>query len=431
MGRMLLLSWLASSLAHAVSPSRVLVLVNDSMPSETGTSGVGASVYVGTHYASVRSGANVLHLTCDTTQGSTRSNYLSQIETPVKAFLDASGGAMKHQILYIVPTYGIPIWIAGSPNIAVDGMLAAMYSPATFVSGTSVTNPYNVASPVGATTPIDNSLWVPTPVRPKPFEAFSDQRELGVLYKMFSVTRLDGLSAVKASALVDSAISAEASLRPTSGTAYWDWGGTRNATEWQLSIDLRVRDGGVLSYNKGVTTYLHRGTTSTFPDDPVPASPPVTNSGGLLTGTNALFLFSSVGLGFPTQGQFTWITGALGTGMVSCSGSNLRSPAAENPGTSDRWGCSWMGRLLEDGITGTWGAADEPCNTTCQYAQGIDVSDMFFSGYNFADSFYLSQPTLRWTMYAVGDPLYQPRGIVNPSNVQFRNSKPGTAVVAR
>src|ERR1017187_2049864 len=45
-------------------PSTVLVLVNDAYPAEDGTNGIGASDYVGQHYAQVRNipSANVVHL---------------------------------------------------------------------------------------------------------------------------------------------------------------------------------------------------------------------------------------------------------------------------------------------------------------------------------------------------------------------------------
>lgn len=408
---------MAAAMHAAVNPNRVLILVNDAMPAETGTGGIGASVYVGTHYAAARGipVGNILHLTTDTTQLTTIGHYQTQIETPLLAALNANSGLLKHQILYIVPTYGIPYNVSsngGGGRIAADSIMAAMYDPTTFVYNTPSISasavPYNVAIPVNSGLPY-TTLWTPPAVPPQKFEPFSDQREAAGDWKMFVVSRLDGLSAVIAAALVDKAISAETNLKPNTGTAYWDWIGTKNSTEFQLYIDTRVRDGAVQTYNRGYTTYLHRQTTSdAFVDDPKPTAPPVTNSsaGPIPSAPNATFAFAWIY--FVVQGQYTWGTGAIGTGFISCSGDNLRNPNAENPGTADRWGCSWAGRLIEDGVTGTWGTVDEPARGTVNYyPSGIDVAHYFYGGYNFGDSFYLSSPSLRWTVFVVGDPLYE------------------------
>lgn len=433
----LLLSILLCVSAWAVNPNRVLVLVNDNSVSETGTSGVGAGIYVGTHYATARNipGGNILHLTCDTTETTTYANYQSQIETPVKAFLNASSGAMKHQILYIVSTYGMPWGITGSPNgtMALDSFLAAMYNPQTLTFG----EPSYDSSPAGNNTPYNQSIvlynggssfnlrfWTPPSTPPLRFEAFSDQRETAGGWKMFIAMRLDTTTAVKAAALVDKAIAAETTLYPASGTAYWDWQSTRNSTEWQLFFDSRVRDGGVLTNQLGVTTYLHRMTTSSGPAEDAPPVSPTTHSEAsppIGSGTNAVFVFVSAAgscCGAPLQGQYSWIDGGMGSGLVSCSGGRLRTPlAADSPGTTNRWGCSWVARFLEDGATGAFGVTDEPGPSSGIgqgynfHPHGIDIASFLYTGYNYGDSFYLSNTALRFVTYAIGDPLFQPRGI--------------------
>lgn len=418
---MRILLFLSALPLFAVNPNRVLVLVNDAMPAETGTGGIGASVYVGTHYATARGipVGNILHLTTDTNQLTTIGHYQSQVETPLLAALNANGGLLKHQILYIVPCYGVPFNVSsngGGGRIAMDSIIAGMYNPDAFVYNTPLigdTNvPYTQAIPVGhnVSTPW-TSVWAPPTNKAETFEVFSDKRDALGSWKMFVVSRLDGLSAVISAALVDKAMAVEATRQLPTGTAYWDWIGTKNSTEPQLFIDTRVRDGAVLTYNRGLTTYLHRQTTSdAFTDDPKPTSPPVTNStSGYLTSAPSAFLFFGW-IYYPVQGQITWTTGGIGSNFISCSGINLREPAAENPGTSDRWGCSWTGRLLEDGVTGTWGTVEEPAyavNDINYYTMGIDMAYYFYRGYNFGDSFYISTAALRWTMYAVGDPLYQ------------------------
>ncbi len=62
--------------------------------------------------------------------------------------------------------------------------------------------------------------------------------------------------------------------------------------------------------------------------------------------------------------------------------------------------------MLEEGVTATWGAVDEPYANF--YARGPNVFDHMWAGYNFGDSFYIAENALRWVMVAVGDPLYAP-----------------------
>ena len=110
---------------------RVLVLVNDRMPKEAGTGNEGAGVFVGRYYAARRNipAANVLHLKTAITEETSMEDYKAQIETPVRKFLDANGGAMRKKILYIVPTYGVPVRIAD--KFAVDSVLVMMYALGT------------------------------------------------------------------------------------------------------------------------------------------------------------------------------------------------------------------------------------------------------------------------------------------------------------
>src|SRR5665811_2531917 len=78
-----------------------------------------------------------------------------------------------------------------------------------------------------------------------------------------------------------------------------------------------------------------------------------------------------------------------------------------------RWGGNWVPRMLEQGVTATWGAVTEPYATF--YAPGGNVFDHLWAGYNFGDSFYIAQNAVRWVMVAVGDPLYSPRLFAGPN----------------
>ncbi len=222
---------------------RVLILVNDAMKPETGTGATGASVFVGEYYAGKRGipKTNILHLTTVTDESIPYPDYLNQIEKPVKAYLEANGGAMKRRILYIVPTYGVPLkaYITGDQLPAVDSLLAGMYASSTF--SMRIANPY--AAPQGS--------------RPAKFAAWSDQRDAIGIWKMFLVSRLDGPGAMIARGLVDKAISAESDLTLSSGKGYFDYQGTRGPSEWQYAVDEEILNASALSRSKGFATVLN------------------------------------------------------------------------------------------------------------------------------------------------------------------------------
>jgi uncharacterized protein (TIGR03790 family) len=210
---------------------RVLILVNDRVPE---------SVSVGQYYAAKRNipTANILHLKTLPTEQISQEEFKDQIENPVRKFLDANGGAMRKKILYIVPTYGVPVKIA--QQFAVDSVLVMMYA------GQEDLKP-----------PLRNPYSAPTGSRPPHFAEWSDGVAAANNFKMFAVTRLDGPSAEIAKGLVDKAIQAETSLTMTSGIAYFDSQGTRHPEEWQFAIDAEIKAASELSRKAGFNTVLH------------------------------------------------------------------------------------------------------------------------------------------------------------------------------
>ena len=162
---------------------RVLILVNDRAPE---------GVSVGQYYAAKRNipTANILHVKTVATEQISEDEFKDQIENPLRKFLDAGGGAMRRKILYIVPTYGVPVKIA--QQFAVDSVLAMMYA------GHEDLKP-----------PLVNPYFGATGSRPPHFAEWSDTVAAAKNFKMFVVTRLDGPTAAIAKGLVDKAIQAE------------------------------------------------------------------------------------------------------------------------------------------------------------------------------------------------------------------------------
>jgi uncharacterized protein (TIGR03790 family) len=210
---------------------RVLILVNDRVPE---------SVSVGRYYAAKRNipTANILHLKTLAAEQISQEEFKEQIESPLRKFLDAGGGAMRRKILYIVPTYGVPVKIA--QQFAVDSVLAFMYA------GLEDLKP-----------PLRNPYYGATGSRPPHFAEWSDGFAAAHNFKMFVVARLDGPTAEIAKGLVDKAIAAETSLTLKSGIGYFDSQGTRHPDEWQYKIDEEIKSASELSRKAGFETVLN------------------------------------------------------------------------------------------------------------------------------------------------------------------------------
>jgi len=108
--------------------------------------------------------------------------------------------------------------------------------------------------------------------------------------------------------------------------------------------------------------------------------------------------------------SYRFLPGAIGAQLTSYTAEHIRTPVNPDPKkfgfNTDRWGGNWVPRMLEEGVTATWGAVTEPYATL--YARGPNVFDHIWAGYNFGDSFYIAANAARWVMVAVGDPLYAP-----------------------
>jgi uncharacterized protein (TIGR03790 family) len=139
-----------------------------------------------------------------------------------------------------------------------------------------------------------------------------------------------------------------------------------------------------------------------------------------LEGQNALWVWGWYG---PAYDAYRFVPGAIGAQLTSYTAGTLRNLVNPDPAVRNvadrRWGGNWVPRMLEEGVTGTWGAVEEPYARF--YTGGADFFDHFWAGYNFGESYYLAESVLRWTMVAVGDPLYAPamfQKTVAPSGAQ-------------
>lgn len=349
-------------------PASVLVLVNDSVGPENGTQGKGASVFVGEHYAQMRGvpADHVLHLNIPVVQtpplnwdswNITWSTYDSTIRQPLLRYLQ--NHSLTDRIHYIVTTYGIPIRLDnGTTNEAsLDSFLAAINAN---VQGSQYINPYFNGDPKSA---------------PPRFASF--QNPLG--WKMYLVTRLDGPTAAIAAALVDKAVSAETTMRLSEGTNYFDYRHLGSGDPYYYADQTFLS-----AYNSSVA----RGFQSVLNDQSV--------TGSLLkSAPNALFAYGWYTL--TAFDGYRFVNGAMACHLSSLSAISLRT---DLPG-------SFAPIWLRAGVTALWGATTEPYLSG--FALGDNLFNHFWSGFNFAESAYISSPLLNHAMVFVGDPLYAPR----------------------
>ena len=96
-----------------------------------------------------------------------------------------------------------------------------------------------------------------------------------------------------------------------------------------------------------------------------------------------------------TQPDFQFAPGAVAVHIHSFSASTLHDPHAH-----------WAGPLVSKGAAATIGNVYEPY---LQLTAHLNIfSDRLLHGFTFAESAYMSVPTLSWMSVMVGDPLYRP-----------------------
>jgi len=366
-------------------PASVLVIVQDNTGPQAGTGNRNASQYVADYYMRRRGipAKNIVHISTFIENGggascvpggsscqlqhssSTNINdalYQSQIAAPILAKLNADNGALRSQIKYIVPVYGVPvtIWsVLGVDPLSLDNVLAGILLPA---QGKATANPYYNADPASAPPHIDAS-------------------NAGILL----VSRLDGRTAALAAGLVDKAIAGETA--GVQGIGYFDWQGQGTAANQLNGYPFQPDFSMLNAYT--LCTGL------------VPAQTCVLNNQGdthalIQSAPNAAWAWGWYDLSAANASAYTFVPGAVGAQLTSNTASCIRRPC---PGAYvDLW--------LAQGITATWGAVNEPFANF--YALGDNLLSHLWRGYTFGESAYISSPVLNWMMVFVGDPLYRP-----------------------
>jgi uncharacterized protein (TIGR03790 family) len=357
----IIVCWASPLLAQ--SGSNVLLVANDRSP-ESGR--------VAASYAARRDvpAAQVLHIETATAERISRDDYASQIEAPIRAWLQKHDA--EDRILYIVLTRGVPLAITGTVGpsgtmSSVDSELTLLYrrmTGATVSLAGPVENPYFAASADTAFVPFSHAN-----------------------FDIYLVTRLDGFTAQDATALVDRSLEASrdgsivmvrrAALHPTATDQWLDT--TRDRLDAIGAKDRVLFTDGATRPPTPAAGYVSSGS-----NDPATAvrTPPVTFAPGALAAT-----FVSTDARTMVEPPAAW----------------KPSPAGINYAGSSQ---SLVGDLVRAGVTGIAGQVSEP------YLAGTIRPDRLFPGYlsglNLAEAFYRSVPSLSWQTIVIGDPLCAP-----------------------
>lgn len=329
---------------------KVLVVINENSDD---------SIEVGSYYAKKRNipPKNICYIKCWKGEDIYEDAFEKTIRTPVEKHLEEYG--LKEKIDYIVLTRGIPTgYRKGTvedkdkkmPSYCVDSAMVTLYR-----SGKSVgmkQNPYHASK-----------------------ERFSSTE-----YGMYLVTRLDGFSLEDAKALVDRSLAA----KPQKGLFLFDANSNFSGKSGYSKYNIWMENGARSLETRGYEVRLDK--TKEFVYD------------------NKIMGYSGWGgnaEGFKTsiRNKLTFLPGAIAEQADSYSGGTL-DKAKRTPKRS------YAGDLIELGVTGTKGYANEPYLTAI--ADPEILFDRYTRGYNLAESFYAASRLINWQDIVFGDPLCCP-----------------------
>jgi uncharacterized protein (TIGR03790 family) len=367
--RILILILLCGCPLFSQTAENVLLVMNEASP---------LSMEVGLYYSQKRGipHTNLLRIKTIVDDSISREDFESQIEAPIASWL--SGNFAQDRILYIVLTRGIPLRISGTSGknattASVDSELALLYrkmvSGKRLPSAGRIENPYFLGN-----TSLSQA------------KKFSHEDQ-----DIYLVTRLDGFSDGDIRGLIDRGISPS-----REGKILLDAKGlsTGKGDSWlQAAADVLTQMG----FEDRVT---------------------LDSTEKALTGMSQVLGYYSWGSNDPAlqmrHFDLEFVPGALAGMFVSSDARTFSEPPPDwNVGSSDDPNArfagspqSLSGDLIRAGVTGVAGHVAEP------FLEATIRPDILFpaymSGFNLAESYYLSMPYLSWQTVVVGDPLCGP-----------------------
>ncbi len=370
----------APSTVTWADPSTVLVVMEANTGPEPGTGTTNASQWVANHYLQARGipTANLLTVStgiivvgggavcqpggnCDVAHGDSTNRpiaeCMSNVMQPIAAAL-----AANPKLKYIAPIYGVPVTCynssSGYPPVSLDSMLASVL--VTPGAGILTPNPYFNGNPASNPAHIDTSTA-----------------------KVMLVSRLDGPTAVLAAALVDKALAGEAGIH---GIGYFDWQGLGTSASQQT-----------YPFQQDYSMFNAYTFCTQLPNSTCALNNQQTTHALIKSAPNAAWAWGWYDSSAANASAYAFVPGAVGAQLTSYTASTIRRPS---------YG-AYVYYWLNQGITATWGAVNEPYAT--YYALGDSLLSHLWRGYTFGEAAYISSPVLNWMMVFVGDPLYRPR----------------------
>lgn len=304
------------------------------------------SIDVGRYYQKERNvpESNVCHIKTTATHSISLEKYSNEVLKPVR-------NSLKSGISYILMTYDTPFRLKiNNKYYSLDAFLCFPYeniSEENLVNYAGDQNPYYNKG----------THFIPNG-------------------KYFLVVRIDGPNPEIAKGLVDKALYGEKHINTKYGKCYFDARGS-NSTDGYYQHDSEIIEAYNTVKSKGYDCILDKNPKEFSEGD----CPDVLFYWGWYSVNNYI-------------NAFIWKEGAVGIHTDSFSASNIRT------------GSCWVVRGLQQGLTATLGAVNEPYLHT--YTRPNLFFKYFLNGYNFAEAAYIATPVSKWMMCMIGDPLYNP-----------------------
>jgi len=337
------------------SPDEVLVIVNQN--SDT-------SVAIGEYYVQLRGipDINLCILDCSTSEVIKREEYVGNIYFPIKDYLETTG--LKERIKYFVTTKGVPLKITGkfsytTQMASVDAELVMLDYGSYQLNG-----------------------WYPNPYYNK---GDNLNRDALPLYLVNRLTAYD--------------IDEDANDIPDDIESYLQKGLYPPDEEGRFVLDVDPLYDGRNGYSQA--------------NDWIREAARILREMGaevLMDETSQFLMYETGVIGYCSWGSndhndqihgepfFEWVNGAIATTYVSTNARTFKYPPS--------YGQSMIADLIQEGITGVYGNVYEPYLTAC--ARPHILFPTYYTGYNLAESYYMSLRYISWMEIVVGDPLCAP-----------------------
>lgn len=350
---------------YALTSEGILVVVNDNNP---------ASREIAQYYQKMRNipTENLCYLDCTEKEEIDRQTFNTQVRDPIVDHLKRHGLADK--ILYIVTTSGVPLKIMGSGGL--EGDMASVDSELCLLHWFMYFGDYRLKGAIRNPYFAGNRL-------PSQYIHFN-RRD----FDIYLVTRLTAYTVDETKSIIRKSLK----TRPGGAFVVDDKPSNRTlARKWMQETMERMGQLGTDVIFDATSNYI--------------------------TGVKDIMGYCSWGSNDGNcKGrflEFKWREGAITTTFVSSNARTFQEPPEdwqigkwENndiyAGTSQ----DLIGDLIRDGATGSVGYVYEPYLYAC--ARPHILFSAYVSGFNLAESYYMSLPFLSWQAVVVGDPLCSP-----------------------